>query len=338
MAAAVVAILLLGVVGVYAYDSSHKHVIAKGVTVGGVHVGGMHVDKAERVVGRAFRARLNHPVIVSYRTRSYRLSPRAAALRADVPGMVQDALRVSRDGNVVSRVARDITGSGENKDVVTRIDYSRAAVAGFVTSVKRGIDRPPVDAHLTFPSVHRVRARNGLGVNRLALERRVQTALVTPYAEHAIRPPMQVTKPRVAFADLPTKFRTLLVLNRSAFRLTLYKHLHRVKSYTVAVGQQGLDTPAGIYHIQNKEVNPSWQVPNSSWAGSLAGQTIPPGPDDPLKARWLGIFNGAGIHGIDPSEYGTIGHAASHGCVRMRIPDVIDLYPQVPVGAPIYIE
>ena len=60
-------------------------------------------------------------------------------------------------------------------------------------------------------------------------------------------------------------------------------------------------------------------------------------PENPLKSRWLGIFNGAGIHGVDPSEYGTIGHAASHGCVRMRIADVEDLYPRVPVGAPIFI-
>ena len=82
-------------------------------------------------------------------------------------------------------------------------------------------------------------------------------------------------------------------------------------------------------------MNPSWQVPNSSWAGSLAGRTIPPGPDDPLKARWLGIFAGAGIHGTE--ELGSLGSAASHGCIRMSIPDVIQLYPQVPVGAPIYI-
>jgi lipoprotein-anchoring transpeptidase ErfK/SrfK len=68
------------------------------------------------------------------------------------------------------------------------------------------------------------------------------------------------------------------------------------------------------------------------------GKVVPGGsPENPLKARWLGIFDGAGIHGIDPSEYGTIGHAASHGCVRMRIPDVIDLYPRVAVGTPIYI-
>jgi lipoprotein-anchoring transpeptidase ErfK/SrfK len=63
---------------------------------------------------------------------------------------------------------------------------------------------------------------------------------------------------------------------------------------------------------------------------------IPGGtPENPLKARWLGIFDGAGIHGT--TETGSIGSAASHGCVRMLIPDVIELYDQVPVGAPIYI-
>jgi lipoprotein-anchoring transpeptidase ErfK/SrfK len=336
IAAAAVAILLLGAVGVYAYDSSRQHVIAKGVTVGGVPVGGMHVDKAERVVQRAFNARLDHPVTVAYNGRSFQLSPRSARLRADVPTMVQDALHVSRDGNVVSRVVRDITGGAEKKDVATRIAYSHAAVRRFVTNIKRSVDRKAVDAHLAFPSVRRLPGHNGLEVNALELERGVDTTLTTPYAEHVIRPPMQVTKPKVGIADLPTKYSTLLVLNRSAFRLSLYQHLHPVKSYTVAVGQQGLDTPAGIYHIQDKEVNPSWQVPNSSWAGSLAGQTIPGGaPNNPLKARWLGIANGVGIHGT--AEDWSIGSRASHGCIRMHVSDVVDLFRRVPVGTPVLI-
>ena len=50
----------------------------------------------------------------------------------------------------------------------------------------------------------------------------------------------------------------------------------------------------------------------------------------------MGIFDGAGIHGTD--ETYSLGSAASHGCMRMAIPDVIELYDQVPVGAPIYIE
>jgi lipoprotein-anchoring transpeptidase ErfK/SrfK len=83
-------------------------------------------------------------------------------------------------------------------------------------------------------------------------------------------------------------------------------------------------------------VNPAWSVPNSDWAGSLAGTVVPGGvPENPLKARWLGIYDGAGIHGTDQTY--TLGTAASHGCVRMAIPDVIELYDRVPVGAPIYI-
>jgi lipoprotein-anchoring transpeptidase ErfK/SrfK len=58
-------------------------------------------------------------------------------------------------------------------------------------------------------------------------------------------------------------------------------------------------------------------------------------PENPLKARWMGIFDGAGIHGTDAIN--SIGTAASHGCIRMRIPDVVELYDEVPVGAPVYI-
>ena len=77
-------------------------------------------------------------------------------------------------------------------------------------------------------------------------------------------------------------------------------------------------------------------MPNSDWAGELAGRVIPGGvPENPLKARWLGIYNGAGIHGTDAT--GSIGTNASHGCIRMLIPDVIELYDRVPVGAPVYI-
>jgi lipoprotein-anchoring transpeptidase ErfK/SrfK len=128
----------------------------------------------------------------------------------------------------------------------------------------------------------------------------------------------------------------VLVAERGAFQLHLYKNLDLARSYTVAVGALGFDTPAGLYHIQNKAVNPAWSVPNSDWAGDLAGTVVPGGvPENPLKERWLGIYDGAGIHGTDQTY--SLGTAASHGCIRMSIPDVIELYDQVPVGAPIYI-
>ncbi len=134
---------------------------------------------------------------------------------------------------------------------------------------------------------------------------------------------------------LAARYPAVITVDRAAFRLRLWKHLRLVKQYRIAVGMAGLQTPAGLYHIQDKQTDPSWHVPNSAWAGSLAGQTIPPGPADPLKARWMGFFDGAGIHGTD--ELSSLGTAASHGCIRMAIPDVIELYNQTPLGTPVYI-
>ena len=146
---------------------------------------------------------------------------------------------------------------------------------------------------------------------------------------------VEKVKPEVTTSEVADKYPTYLVVDRSNFTLTLYDHLKLEKQYTVAIGAVGFDTPTGLYHIQNKQVDPVWNVPDSAWAGDLAGQTIPPGPDNPLKARWMGIFDGAGIHGT--SDTASLGSAASHGCVRMSVPDVIDLYDRVDVGTPIYI-
>jgi lipoprotein-anchoring transpeptidase ErfK/SrfK len=96
-----------------------------------------------------------------------------------------------------------------------------------------------------------------------------------------------------------------------------------------------LETPEGLYAIEYKEENPTWHVPESDWAGDLAGQTIPPGPENPIKARWMAIYEGAGIHGTE--ETAGLGSAASHGCVRMSIPDVEELYDEVEVGTPVFI-
>ena len=157
-----------------------------------------------------------------------------------------------------------------------------------------------------------------------------------PVATSRFRPSSRRRSRRSPRRTSPRAYPRYIYIDRGSFTLRFYQHLKLEKSYTIAVGQQGLETPAGLYHAQDKQVDPSWHVPNSAWAGSLAGQVIPPGPADPLKARWIGIFDGAGIHGTD--ELSSLGSAASHGCVRMAIPDVIDLYDRVQVGDPIYIQ
>jgi lipoprotein-anchoring transpeptidase ErfK/SrfK len=205
-----------------------------------------------------------------------------------------------------------------------------------VRRVSRGVNRPARDAQLDFPTLEKVKEKTGIEVERAALGQSIEQALSVPGVDRSVEAPTRVVQPKVTRADLAAKYPTLLVVNRATFQLSHYKDLELQKAYTVAIGAVGFDTPAGMYHIQNKAVNPAWSVPNSDWAGSLAGTVVPGGvPENPLKARWLGIYDGAGIHGTDQTY--SLGTAASHGCVRMAIPDVIELYDQVSVGAPIYI-
>jgi lipoprotein-anchoring transpeptidase ErfK/SrfK len=335
-----VAVLLLALVGgavaAYAYDSSRDDVIAKGVTVAGVDVGGMQVAEARRAIARELRAPLERPIAVVHAGRHFSLSARDAGVRADVTGMVDEALAKSREGNIVSRVARDLTGGEEKAQVPARVTYDEHAIDGLVKRVSLRLNRKARDAEVDFPSLEKVKERKGLQVKAAVLHQRLAQALTVPGVERRVKAPVRITRPKVTQAQLADKYPVLLIADRTNFKLRLYKQLQLVKAYTVAVGAIGFDTPAGLYHIQNKQVDPTWNVPNSAWAGDLAGKSIPAGPDNPLKARWMGIFDGAGIHGTD--ETYSLGHAASHGCLRMAIPDVIELYDQVPVGAPIYIE
>jgi lipoprotein-anchoring transpeptidase ErfK/SrfK len=165
----------------------------------------------------------------------------------------------------------------------------------------------------------------------------IDRALVGQTPSRTVVVPVHHIKPAVTTSQLAARYPSYIVIDRASFRLRFYDHLKLAKTYEIAVGMEGLETPAGLHKIEWEQVNPPWYVPKKAWAGALAGTVVPPGPGDPLKARFMSFEGGAGIHGIDPSEYSTIGHDASHGCVRMRIPDVIDLYSHSPVGTPVYI-
>ena len=334
--AVLVFLLIAGAVGAYAYDSSRKDLIAKGVSIAGHDVGGMRAAEARGLVRHELAASLNRPVVVTRAKQRFTLSARQAGVRADVGGMVDEAVAASRDGNVISRTARDLTGGEADARVPARVTYSRAAVERLVGRVEKAVNRPARDARVEFPSLAQVREQKGLRLQAGTLQRRIERALAEPSAERSVKATADVVKPKVTSGQLAEKYPMVLVADRPSFKLKLYKRLRLAKAYTVAFGQVGFDTPAGLYHIQNKAVNPPWSVPKKPWAGSLGGTVVPGGsPDNPLKARWLGIFDGAGIHGTD--QTGSLGSAASHGCIRMAIPDVIELYDRVGVGTPIYI-
>lgn len=334
---AVGAALLLAAVGAWAYDHGRRATIAQGVRVGGVYVGGMSVGRAHARLERELLRRLRRPVVATYDGRRVTLSARRAGVAVDVDAALDEALARSRSGSIFSRVARELTGGRVEADVQPRVVYSQLAIAHFVAQVGDGFDRPARDASIDFSptQLEPIAARDGVTVARAPLRRAIVHALTTAGAPHTVAVRARTVRPKVTTAQLARKYPTVITVDRSSFRLRLWKGLKLVKTYPIAVGRAGLETPAGVYTINDKQVNPSWHVPDSPWAGDLAGKVIPPGPADPIKARWMGIYAGAGIHGTD--EIGSLGSAASHGCIRMAIPDVIDLYDRTPLGTTVYI-
>jgi lipoprotein-anchoring transpeptidase ErfK/SrfK len=332
-------VLLALCVGVYLYDHSRRDLIANGVRVNGVDIGGLRVAAARAKLQRDLVAPLNRPVIVRSGSHTWSLSGRQAGVTVDTSALVDQALVASRQGSIITRTLRGLTGGSVSRDIPLQVSYSHATVRSLTARVRAALNRPPRDATVAPSSsgLQEVSSRDGLAVDNPRLAVQIEGALNGTFTAHDLTVPTRPLRPKVTTADLAARYPAYIVIDRSGFTLHYYDRLKLQSSYPIAVGMQGLETPAGLYSIQWKQTDPPWYVPNDAWAGSLAGKTIPPGPQDPLKARFMSFNGGAGIHGIDPSEYGTIGHNASHGCVRMTIPDVIALYDKTPVGTPVYI-
>jgi lipoprotein-anchoring transpeptidase ErfK/SrfK len=332
-----VAVLLAGM---YLYDHSRRDIIANGVRVAGVDLGGLKPEAARRRLDSELLAPLRREVRVSFATHTFAITGRQAGVSLDVNGLVQQALARSRSGSIFTRTLRGLLGGSVNANIAAAVDYDHAAVRALTARVRAAVDRPAQDATVQPTAsgiLTAVASQNGLQVDSTLLGARVQYSLTHPSGPSSIVVPVHPVRPSVTTSQLAARYPSYIVVDRSTFTLRLYQHLTLTHSYPIAVGMQGLQTPAGRWQIQWMQVNPPWYVPHAAWTGSLAGKVIPPGPADPLKARYMAFANGAGIHGIDPSEYGTIGHTASHGCIRMTIPDVIDLYSKVSVGTPVFI-
>jgi lipoprotein-anchoring transpeptidase ErfK/SrfK len=278
-------------------------------------------------------------VTVTYGGHVFRLTGSEARLTVNVDAAVAQALRASRGGWFVGRTITGLIGDGVQVNVPLPASYSQAAVTAFLQRVRGAVDRPPSDASVGVSGAGRlveVPSRLGTTVELARLRAEVDHALTSPRASHAIEAPVHTIAPAVTTAELAAKYPAYIVVDRPGFKLFFYQHLRLTHTYPIAVGMAGLQTPPGLHHILDKQVNPAWHVPHSAWAGSLAGKVIPPGPQDPLVARWMAIDTlGDGIHGTD--EPWSIGSAASHGCIRMLVSDVIQLYGITPLGTPVWV-
>ena len=95
-----------------------------------------------------------------------------------------------------------------------------------------------------------------------------------------------------------------------------------IATFPVAVGAAASPSPTGEFQIVSRVANPTYYRP---------GTVIPSGKDNPVGTRWVGLSQkGYGIHGTNAPR--SVGHAASHGCIRLRNRDMEKLFTMLRVG------
>ncbi|WP_083908881.1 L,D-transpeptidase [Ruminiclostridium cellobioparum] len=123
-----------------------------------------------------------------------------------------------------------------------------------------------------------------------------------------------------------------IVVNKTKRTLTLYEGKKVIKKYPVAVGNPHTLTKSGKFMINNKIIDPDWG--GGGFAAPVKGGT----PENPLGSRWLGINRTDGSYGIHgTNSFYSIGKFISHGCIRMQNYCVEELFPLVPMKAPVWV-
>jgi len=292
--------------------STPAHLIARGVTVSGIRVGGMTAEPARQRI----TASLLLPIRVSTPAGVTTVDPARAGLVADV------------DAGLASALA-----STPGRHVIVPVRYSAARAAGIVSDLAARFDKAAIDATVIGadaggPLFSPAKA----GV---AVDRRTLGAAIGDLMRSGERTPLTLLTTVVAPKRTAATFGPVIVVNRSENTLRLYDGKRLVRTFRVATGQAIYPTPAGIWRIVDKQRNPWWYPPTyDAWAKGLS--PVPPGPSNPLGTRWMGLnAPGVGIHGTDAPT--SIGYSASHGCIRMQVPEAELLFEHVRVGTPVVV-
>jgi lipoprotein-anchoring transpeptidase ErfK/SrfK len=296
------------------------------VRVAGVDVGGMTGQQATAAVAAVARRSLDRPITVRAAGRTWRVTPASLGRRA----AVEQAVRRAASGPRLSWWAA-MWHRVSNRPVTWSVDLAyqdgERGVAAMVGKVAASVDLPSRDASIRLVDGHvqRRAARNGRALDvrraRIALNAAVLGSAT------AVSLPVKPLMPGVGDGRLGKT----ITIDVGRNRLTLYDGLKAQKTYPVATAKPGFYTPRGTWRVLYKLVNPTWVNPAPNGWGAGEPAVIPPGPGNPLGTRALAL-NAAGIliHG-SPASW-SIGHYASHGCIRMFLSDAEDLFPRVPAG------
>jgi lipoprotein-anchoring transpeptidase ErfK/SrfK len=308
---AIFVLVIAALAPVLSGDAAPPVLIAPGVTLAGMPVGGMSNEQAQAALLPAFAK----PVRLVYGDRRWRIVPARFGAKVTISEGVAEALRAPTDSAVA------LTSEVDEHEVRT-----------FVRALDKRVSFPAKDAELKGLEELRPQFtpdRAGVQVLRQLTAQRIVRALQSPQIRR-IRVATKVVEPERTVL----KFGPVIVIRRGANELRYYQGAKLVRKFGVATGQAIYPTPTGTFSIVDMQLNPWWRPPDSDWAKGL--KPIPPGPGNPLGTRWMGLSApGVGIHGTPDDT--SIGYSASHGCIRMHIPDAEWLFHHVKLGTPVVI-
>jgi lipoprotein-anchoring transpeptidase ErfK/SrfK len=284
--------------------------IPEGVTIGGVQVGGLAPDAATAAVQQAFSTPLELDVGSAH-----------VLVAPDVLGA----------SPIIDKAIERALGAQPNSAVPLGVSVVYGKPAAFVKTLAKRFDRAAVDSKLTLRNLKPLLSKERAGRK---LDQRGAIRTIGAALQAGTRTGIVLTEKTVQPNLTRKNFGPVIVIRRQANRLYLYSGTRFQRLFAVATGQSAYPTPLGRFRIVVKWRNPWWYPPSSPWASGQA--PIPPGPNNPLGTRWMGLSApGVGIHGT-PSD-ASIGYSVSHGCIRMHIPQAEWLFNHVDIGTTVFI-
>jgi lipoprotein-anchoring transpeptidase ErfK/SrfK len=305
-------VLVLAAAVAIAPSAGSPRTIPTGVRISGINVSGLDAGQARQQIS----ARFGSPLRFRHGDKRWSVSTERLGLLVAVEDAVSRALRAE---------------SGE--DVEVRVGVDREQVRHYVDALQERFGFPAQDAQI----VELVQGRPKLSDSKwgLAVRRRTMVAGITRMLKTRIRPTMPLVMKTLKPTITRANFGPVIVIHRGSNRLALFEGDKPWRSFRIATGQAQYPTPTGSFRIVDMQRNPWWRPPpDSEWA--QGAKPIPPGPGNPLGTRWMGLSAPlVGIHGTPDSA--SIGYSASHGCIRMLIPDATWLFDRVRIGTPVLI-
>ncbi len=312
-------------------DYRTRDIIPAGVTFNGVDLGGLPTEQARTAIEEAVSSTFMGPVEVTTQAGAFTFDPKGT-VTADIDAMLDSAFDPAMSATVAERSYRKVSGESPAHEVTPVLDVDGGSVEAWVAQIAAKVDTPSVDATITIES-GAILMRNSSAGRKTEQDKAVAViseALLAGTRQVAL--PVQEIAPKYTDDTLGK----VIVVDLSERTLDLYDGMKLEKAYRCAVGSGGFPTPRGSWKIVQKRYRPSWYNPAPNGWGKGMPASIPPGPSNPLGTRALNL-NASGIRIHGTNKDGSIGRAASHGCMRMHRWDIEDLYERVEVGTPVLI-